>query len=219
MKTLLAIGEYYHIYNRGTDKRNVFLSKADMERFFLCMSEFNTVDATGGLYQLRYEDPTLRGLTSQSKEPLVEFIAYCLNPNHYHFVLKQVAEKGIEKFMQRLGTGYTMYFNDKNDRTGALFQGTYKAKHILTNEYLLHVTAYVNLNFVVHQLRGLTSQLCMSSWNEYLGKDKREFCAKELILKQFFTTESFEVFTEEALRDILIRKEHEKELRGLLLEV
>jgi putative transposase len=223
MKPVLSIGEYYHIYNRGTDKRDVFLLKVDMERFFLCMREFNITDATGGIFKLQHSKSALRGLTSQERKPLVEFVAYCLNSNHYHFVLKQLVEKGIENFMQRIGTGYTMYFNEKNERSGSLFQGTYKAKHIATNEYLLYVTTYTNLNFVVHQpLRGLTSQtehLYMSSWDEYLGKGKRQFCAKNVILGQFSSIKSFKAFSEDTLKSIMIKKENEKELRNLLLEV
>lgn len=78
---------------------------------------------------------------------MVKFIAYCINPNHYHFILQQVSEKGIEKFMQRLGMGYAKYFNNRRKRSGTLFQGKFKARHIDSNEYLLHVSSYVNLNY------------------------------------------------------------------------
>src|SRR3989344_6008505 len=111
-------GEYYHIYNRGVDKRNIFSDKKDLGRFFQSMKEFNTKNPIGSLYEN-------------------SFVNYCLNPNHYHFLLTPLVEKGVEKFMQRLGTGYTMYFNERNKRSGSLFQGKFKSKHINSNEYLL----------------------------------------------------------------------------------
>ena len=74
---------------------------------------------------------------------LVEIVAYCLNPNHYHLIVKQISEKGIERFMQKIGTGYTNYFNKRYERSGALFQGKFKSIHIDSNEYLLHLSVYV----------------------------------------------------------------------------
>jgi putative transposase len=127
-----------------------------------------------------------------------------LNQNHYHFILQQASDRGIEKFMQRLGTGYTMYFNSKQERSGALFQGRFKAAHINSNAYLLHVSAYVNLNNRVHQLRGSTSQ---SSWAEYIGKRKGVgICEKEVILGQFRKPEEYIAFAEDSLQGILERR-------------
>ncbi len=83
---------------------------------------------------------------------LVDFIAYCINPNHYHFILRQLVDGGLSRFMQKFGGGYTQYYNKKNQRSGVLFQGTFKSIHINSNEYLLYLSAYVNLNNKVHQL-------------------------------------------------------------------
>ena len=214
-KTLFAAGEYYHIYNRGTDKRDVFLCKEDMERFFLCMNEFNVLEPMGSLFELQYRKP-LGGLASKGQ--LVEFVAYCLNQNHYHFILKQIEEKGIEKFMQRLGTGYTMYFNEKYERNGGLFQGPYKAKHVSTDEYLLHLSVYINLNHEAHQLGGLASKLSMSSKEEYFGIETTNFCKKDIVLKRFSSNTDYMVFSRNTLKDIIKRKEDEKDLREVLLE-
>ncbi len=88
-------------------------------------------------------------------------IAYCLNPNYFHFILEEILEKGIEKFMQKLGGGYPRYFNEKHHRTGALFQGKFKSVHIDSDEYLLHVSAYVNnLNICIHWVpKGMSYQV------------------------------------------------------------
>ena len=141
-KVNLVQGEHYHVYNRGVDKRKIFSDKSDLIRFFQSMREFNTENPIGSLYENQFVKKKL----GDSSSKLVQFVAYCLNPNHYHFILTPLVDKGIEKFMQRLGTGYTMYFNEKDKRSGSLFQGKFKSKHIHSNEYLLRVSAYVNLN-------------------------------------------------------------------------
>src|SRR3989338_10441959 len=148
-KTKFATGEFYHIYNRGVDKRNIFEDPEDFWRFLESMKEFNREDAIGSLYAINNDKEKFRGSASKNKK-LVNFVAYCLNQNHYHFILEPLVEGGIQKFMHKLSTGYTMYFNDKNKRAGSLFQGRYKSIHIDSNEYLLHLSVYVNLNDKVH---------------------------------------------------------------------
>ena len=148
---------------------------------------------------------------------LVEFICYCLNPNHFHFILEQVSDRGIEKFMQRFGTGFTKYFNQKHKRDGSLFQGTYKAIHVDDNNYLLHLSAYVNLNNHAHQLGSLASKLIKSSWDEYTT-DTTGFSKKEIILDQFKNKEEYKAFAEEALISILEKKQTDKELAKDLID-
>lgn len=209
-------GEYYHIYNRGVDKRAIFSSKNDLNRFFQSMEEFNVKDPIGSLYLNGFnkDKPKLRGSASQ----LVSFIAFCLNPNHYHFILTPLIEKGIEKFMQRLGTGYTLYFNEKQKRSGSLFQGKFKSKHISSNEYLLHVSSYVNLNNC--DKNGKTkSKLSMSSWSEYVGILNNNFCNKSIILEQFQSVKEYQKFALSSWKVTLKRKDEIKafefeELRG-----
>lgn len=202
-KVQFANGEYYHIFNRGVDKREIFLSEEDLLRFLQSMDEFNSLEPIGSIYQNTFEKYKIK--SNAQKGNLVNIICYCLNPNHYHLILEQVADNGIKKYMHRLG-GYTMFFNNKYKRSGALFQGTYKAVHVASNEYLLRLSAYVNLNNRVHQLRGLASK---SSWEEYIG-DKNEFCKKDIIMNQFNNPMDYKEFAEDALMDIKERKEMEK---------
>jgi REP element-mobilizing transposase RayT len=84
--------------------------------------------------------------TLERGAPLVEIGAYALMPNHVHFIVKEVEEGGIASFMQKIFTGYTMYFNTKHERTGALFAGTYKSKHLSTDRYFKHAINYVHMN-------------------------------------------------------------------------
>jgi putative transposase len=224
-KTQFAEGEYYHIYNRGVDKRSVLNDREDVERFLQCMQEFNVIEPIGSLYENSFKLSQLGGRTSKLADevedmPLVEFIAYCLNPNHYHFILKQVAEKGIEKIMQKLGTGHTMFFNNKYERSGALFQGKFKAVHIDSNEYLLHVSSYVNLNDRVHQLGGSASKLVRSrsSWGEYTDKSIKGICEKNIILGQFESVDAYKKFALSSLESITKRKAELKGIEDLLIE-
>jgi REP element-mobilizing transposase RayT len=189
-KTEFANGEYYHIYNRGVDKREVFLRNGDYKRFIVGMNEFNCSEAIGSLRDNRArENQELSSWSSRSSTPdsvpqsLVQIIAYCLNSNHYHLILRQVSERGVEKFMHKLSTGYTNYFNKKSNRTGALFQGRYKSTHIDSNEYLLHLSVYVNANHVIHNYP--EKDWPYSSCLDYAGKRGGKLCEKETILGQF----------------------------------
>ena len=223
-KEIFAKGEYYHIYNRGVDKRNIFEDKLDLYRFLQSMEEFNVLEPIGSLYENSFlkKKAKLGGQASKSDGKLVNIICYCLNPNHFHFLLEQVEDKGVEKFIQRLGTGYVRFFNDKYKRSGSLFQGPYKASHIDGNTYLLHVSAYVNLNDRVHQLGGQVSKLVesRSSWGEYVGVNtgSKILCKKDIILEQFKDKKEYAEFAKESVQDTLRRREKDGILRSLTLE-
>ncbi len=213
-----ATQEFYHIYNRGVDKRDIFMDSNDVARFLACMSIFNTKDSVGSVYEYSREEKF--GSLAPKKKKLVNFVAYCLNQNHYHFILEPLTDDGIQKFMHRLSTGYTNYFNEKYERSGSLFQGTYKAIHISSNEYLLHLSVYVNWNYKVH--KGLNKKwmdnLPISSFKEYSGETAKSFCVKDIVLEQFNNIKEYKHFCEETLPTILERKEEEKELKHMMLD-
>lgn len=144
---------YYHVYNCGVEKRNIFTTNYDYMRFF------NTI-----IYYLHDQNISFIQYKNLSKEVQkawfklnpkglktlrVSIISYCLMPNHFHFLLKLVKENGITQFLADLTNSYTRYFNVKYDRIGSLFQGTFKAKSIISDESLLEVTRYIHLNPVV----------------------------------------------------------------------
>lgn len=203
--------EYYHIFNRGVEKRDIFSGKSGLDRFFQSMDEFNTLSPIGSIYAASFhKNEQVTNLIDRPKR-LVSFICYCLNPNHYHFILQQLTDRGIEKFMHRLGLGYTNYFNKKYQRSGSLFQGTFKANHIDSNDYLLYASAYVNLNNKVHQIGNKPFE---SSWGEYVkGNGQSIFCDKKIILNQFASSENYKAFAEDALAVARERKELEKILK------
>lgn len=228
-------GEVYHIFNRGVDKRNIFVDKYDLERFFVSMLLFNSINLSGSVFEMFYElelmqkiqlgslAPKLNKLidyyNKNSKNHLVEIFSYCLNPNHFHLVLEQKVDNGISKFMQRMG-GYTSYFNKKYKRNGSLFANVFKAVHVGDNIQLLHLSAYVNLN---NQLGSEAPKLSKSSWEEYIeecknGKKEKGICKKEIILEQFNSKEKYKNFAMSSLEDIMKRKNNEKEYENLLME-
>lgn len=212
-KEEFANGEFYHIFNRGVDKREIFSDIFDSKRFFQGMDEFNSVQPIGSIYENSFLKDKNKNKTESKK--LVNFVCYCLNPNHYHFMLEQLADDGIEKFMHRLGVGYTKYFNAKHRRTGSLFQGNFKAVHVDSNEYLLRLSVYINLNYKVHKLElgNLVSKLGVpkSSFDEFIGRSKENFCKKEIILEQFETLNEYGAFSYDSLEEIIKRRNEDTE--------
>jgi putative transposase len=138
-----APGEFYHVYNRGTEKRNIFSSRADHDRFLTLLYLCNQT----AVVHLQIQGRTLKELSDKREgEPLVAIVAYCLMPNHFHLLVHELQEGGLSKFMQKVMTGYTMYFNKKNDRNGSLFQGKFKATHVTDDRYLRYLVSYIHLN-------------------------------------------------------------------------
>lgn len=141
--------EIYHIYNRGVEKRNIFLNQQDYFRFIHDLFEFN--DKNPSLNTLFYfnqlgKPPIISKKQRKPRKLLVEILAFCLMPNHFHLLLKQRREGGLVCFMQKLGTGYTNYFNKKHDRVGGLFQGRFKAVHVDQQQHFDFLLYYIHLN-------------------------------------------------------------------------
>lgn len=143
-KTSFTVGEWYHCYNRGVDKRDVFYDTRDYYRFL------EQLYLTNSTTPLRHADLGLKKFTDilqiPQKDPTVSIGAFCLMPNHYHLLLKETIEGGITKFMQKLGTAYTMYFNEKNIRTGNLFVKPFRSLHVDTDRYFQYLINYIHCN-------------------------------------------------------------------------
>lgn len=160
----LVCGESYHIFNRGVDKRAVFLDKEDYLRFYQSLHLFNSVEPV-----VNFDSAVVKAKNnSETPERLVEIKAYSLLPNHYHLILKQEVDGGISEFMRRISLGYTSYFNQKNERSGSLFQGNFKRVLITSDEQFNYLFAYVNENHFVHNIE-LDREICHSSSLHYQG--------------------------------------------------
>ena len=145
-KISFSIGEYYHIYNRGTDKREIFADIHDHRRFSALLYACNSAIPVNISEHLQKGRSFLELFDIERGDSLVDVVVYCLMPNHFHLLVRERTEGGIVKFMGKLSTAYSMYFNSRNDRSGGLFEGRFKAKHIESDNYLKYLYAYIHLN-------------------------------------------------------------------------
>lgn len=137
--------EIYHVYNRGVEKRNIFLDDDDYFRFIHYLFHLNDKNSQGNLdREIMREIGTPS--SKKEREPLVEILAFALMPNHFHLILKQKEDGGIVKFMQKIGVGYAMSFNKKNKRVGPLFQGRFKAVLVEKDAHFMYLPHYIHLN-------------------------------------------------------------------------
>ncbi|PJE67540.1 hypothetical protein COU95_01825 [Candidatus Shapirobacteria bacterium CG10_big_fil_rev_8_21_14_0_10_40_9] len=217
-----AIKEYqengfYHLYNRGVEKRQIFLDGQDYAVFLKYLKEYLLPKDELNLNQklsapnLSYKekDKILKLLRLNNFADEIKFLAYCLLPNHFHFLIQQKDAKSIDKFMQSLCTRYTMYFNRKYKRVGSLFQAVYKAVLIASEEQFLHLSRYIHKQALALQvaLQGETLQSPLqsqpsqpSSYPEYLGIRKTDWVHPEEVLSYFSNTNpalSYEFFVKE----------------------
>jgi len=173
-KEPLVTGEYYHIYNRGVDKRDIFMDTSNLKRFILSVKEFNTIEPIGSIRESLEHKSEHRSLFSDvgrlrrlREKPLVAIMCYCFNPNHFHFIVKQEVDGGISEFFKRLLGGYTKYINEIYNRSGALFQGRFKSHLINDDQYFLKIRPYVNMNYSIHNIPPEKSHLVLASDKEY----------------------------------------------------
>ena len=140
-KVPFAEGEYYHVYSRGVEKRDIFMTEDDHLRFQHMLYLANGDKPV--VYRL-IQSPSL--YKEDVWDKLTAIGSYCLMSNHFHLLLKETREGGITEFMRKLLTGYTKFFNKKYDRVGPLFQSRFKAEHVDRDEYLKYLYAYIHLN-------------------------------------------------------------------------
>ena len=219
----LASGEIYHIYNRGVDKRPIFLDDSYFSRFVSLLKHYLKFDYPYSvLLQRRCKCEDVKSLTLKLEtyrweRPLVDVLSMCLMPNHFHLQIKQIVENGISTFMHRLGTSYTNYFNTRHERTGCLFQGAFKSVRVENEGQLLCLNRYVHVNPIAANLVGVKNLVSWewSSLPEYLGKcgDKDKICNTKEILSYFKDTKSYLDFV---LADFKESERHS--LEGLALD-
>lgn len=198
-KTILATDQIYHIYNRGVEKRQIFLNKRNYNRLMELTNYYRFANCPVKFSQLKLlsrdaRKDLLDKLQSQS-DKLVEVLVFCLMPNHIHFLCKQLKGNGVSKFISKICSGYSHYFNVLQQRVGPLFQGNFKAVRIETDEQLIHTSRYIHLNPVSSYLIEFDrlENYDFSSYPEYVGR-KKGFCNTEEILAYFKTTQGYKNF-------------------------
>lgn len=187
---------YYHIYNRGVDKRVIFEDQQDIGVFLSYLKEYLLPKDEEKLRLLlidssistKEKDSILKKLRLNNFAKFISLLCYCLMPNHFHLLVKQHTTDAIDTLMNSLGTRYTMYFNKKHKRVGPLYQGVYKAVLIETDEQLLHLSRYIHRNPLSMQgqaLQTLSEQ--PSSYADYLNLRTTEWLNPDEILSHFST--------------------------------
>lgn len=180
IRPIFANDELYHVYNRGVEKRDLFMDDEDYCRFVHNLYNFNDDSPVLNVkYYFDQQSSTVRPhILKSKKEPrklLVDILVFTLMPNHFHMLLRQKKDNGISRFMQKLGTGYSMYFNKKYERVGSLFQGKFKSAHINEEIYFIHLPHYIHTNPLGLNYGGRTSieflsNYRWSSFPDYIGR-------------------------------------------------
>lgn len=187
-KYLATVDTYFHVYNRGVSRLPVFFSAADYNDFLRRVRK-----------QLERPSDTLNVIQAQSQphnNGRVELVAYCLMPNHFHFILHQLAANAISDFMGHVCNGYVKAINLKMRRSGHLFEGKYKMKLIDDNSYLLHLSQYIHMNPVRARLVKRAEDWAFSSCRTYYGLATDSFISTEAILGNFSSREEYLAFVE-----------------------
>ena len=132
--------EFWHLIGRGVDKRDIVLDDKDRVRFIHDLYVFNDIHSTPNfVVKSRHKEQPKRDV-------LVDIHSFCVMNNHYHLLVSERVEKGISFFMKKLNMGYAKYFNERYDRSGALWQGKYKKVLIERDAHFLYIPFYIHLN-------------------------------------------------------------------------
>ncbi len=186
----LVTGEIYHVLNRGVAGQTIFPDVRANQRFLQLLNYYQYLEApvkfSSFLTINRDDRETLERQLLKSGRRWVEIIAYCLMPNHFHLLVRQVADRGIFQFIRRTGISYSRYFNLRHDRFGPLLQGVFKAVRVESEEQLIHVIRYIHINpyvGLVVKKEGL-ADYPWSSLPDYLGLGAGEVrLVKEKLIK------------------------------------
>ncbi|KKU83817.1 hypothetical protein A2973_05540 [Candidatus Gottesmanbacteria bacterium RIFCSPLOWO2_01_FULL_49_10] len=184
----------YHIYNRGVEKRIIFIDDQDRAVFLSYLKTYLLPKDDAALRAIlanptsssKQKDQTLKLLRLNNFADSITLLAYCLMPNHFHLLVKQTEATTIDRFMNSFGVRYSMYFNRKYRRVGPLFQGLYKAVLVTTDEQLLHLTRYIHRNPIALASQDtLLQNYNYSSYPQYLGLTPTAWVHSEDILGYF----------------------------------
>ena len=206
----LYAGQFYHVYNRGVDKRVIFHDDADNLYFLTLMVALNQADRVRDLKKLLtyLQVKALIDIPpSLLKEELVEIYAYSLVNNHFHLVLKELSRGGISKFMMKVSSAYSHYYNFKYQRVGRLFSGAFKYTHIKSDAALKNYIAYVSHN---HEIHRTPRKYAFASSCEYDQKGFQVLFSKvDIMIESLFgNRKNFQKYSSEHVLRTLHERDH-----------
>lgn len=190
----LVPGEYYHVYNRAARGRTLFTNEAEWARFLFGILYYQSpTPFTNALRLSKTFEPKSGFVIPDAdfenvlRARRVELVAFCIMPNHFHLLVRELVPGGISRYVQRVELSYTKYFNTKYDTSGHVFQGRFQAKHIPDNEYLMHLSAYIHRNpRELKAWRGRETAYPWSSYQDYVEVNRwGGLLAQEVVLDQF----------------------------------
>lgn len=199
-KIPIAIGEYYHVFNRGNNKQIIFLDGRDYLRFLFLIIFFQSpvvFEQIGRQVYYFVKNKTFNIDGDLEKEIIkhrnVELINFALMPNHFHLTLCEFKESGISQYMQRILCAYTKYFNTKYKKYGHLFQGPYKAINIENNNQLLYLSTYIHRNpKEISEWKNKEHIYPWSSYQDFIRKNRwGKLLKQDIILKQFLNKKEY----------------------------
>lgn len=196
-KIIFANNEIYHIFNLAIEKRPIFTGKREYGRALLALDYYRHKSILSLAQFLKLEDQKQElffQLINKNKK-LIEVLSFCLMPNHFHLLVRQLKNDGIKTYLSNFSNSYTRYFNTKHKRIGPIFQGTFKAVRIEDDDQLIHVCRYIHLNPVVSFVikESDLEDYLYTSFPEFVGR-KKGFCNKEVVLEYFSSIEKFKNF-------------------------
>jgi putative transposase len=228
-KESFTVGNYIHVYNRGNKKMPIVRDEKDRWRFLQTLRYFNDVKSSANvLRNLTRKERLTSDFNQQEPEsvfhigwpkdwpehnPLVKILCYCLMPNHYHLLLKEIQEGGVSKFMRKIGIGYTKYSNIKYDEVGSVFQGGYKARTVDNDIYLKYLSVYIQVinTFELYPggfkkaINNFDDALDFSvnypfcSLADYIGKRESLIINKDILGEMFLARKDYKKFIYESV--------------------
>lgn len=221
----IQVGDFVHVYNRGNRKQNIIIDEKDKWRFMQALRFFNDKNSSAHILRqllTQLSTPSVDSIIQAEtvfrlgwpkdwpeKDPLVRILCYCLKPNHFHLLLKEIIEGGISRFMQKLGLGYTKYFNIKHKEVGRVFQGPYQYKLVGDKQiYLEYLSAYIQVKNVLELFPGgiraaeknisealrFLEEYPFSSCPDFLGGRKSLIIDKDILGEIFPTPDIYKKF-------------------------
>ena len=198
-KIPIVAGEIYHVFNRSIAGQPIFISNKDSQRAMEVIEFYRhgNLPMRFSYYNRLPSFQKQQIVKIIAESPLiVEILAFCLMPNHVHFLLKSLTDNGIIQFMSNFQNSYAKYFNMRHERTGTLFQPMFKAVRIESDSQLIHVSRYIHLNPLTSYILKTIEELKTypwSSYQEYMGTTTG-FTSKDLVLGYFKNSSEYSKF-------------------------
>ncbi|MBU3925562.1 transposase [Patescibacteria group bacterium] len=216
-KEKITPGEYYHIFNRGNNKQNIFREEKDLARLLFLILYlqspvviYNISNIVSNFIRHRVFNNSKKTLKNILDNRTVELISFAQMPNHFHLIVKEIHEGGISQYLQRIQDAYTKYFNIKYGSSGHLFQGPFKAVRIKNNEQLLHLSAYIHRNpREIKQWYKKEHLYIWSSYQDYISDNRwGDLLKNDIIIRQFKTTNQYKDFVKTSGTKLLLDEKH-----------